>query len=246
MIKHTPPTLIRTHIMMLGWLTFYSLFWGTFGDQTHYRLSSLDPLTLDSFKTAECGDIVYGGRVIGRVGGNWSKYEVLSEGELLFLERGTLYHRFIAKSPAYDHPLAYDVACFTFDRLSRRPMWVDATSARLKGGPDDDGASARLLLPDCLDISASSSYPDTLLVLHANRTLTLNRRPILEGADELPAIFVIPSNSSSLVMGEVGQYTVILYSISISIVLIIRFMYSKQDRELLPLFHKNTGVYSMK
>lgn len=233
--------------MMLGWLAFHSLFWGSFGDQIHYRLSSLDPLTLDSFKTVDCGDIVYGGRVIGRVGGNWSKYEVLSGGdEILYLERGTLFHRFTSKSPAYDHPLAYDVACFTFDRLSRRPLWVDAKSARLKGGPDD-GASPRILLPDCLDISASS-YPDALLVLHANHTLTLNSRPILEGADELPAaIFVIPSNSSSLVMGEVGQYTVILYSISISIVLIIRFIYSsKQDRELLPLFHKHTGVYSMK
>lgn len=228
--------LIVTHIMMVVRFTLFIYLWvGTLADRTHYRIGSLDPLMLDSFKTSVNGEILYENRVIGSKG-NWRKYEVISADEILYLENTTLFHRF-THSPSYDHSLACNVSCFTFDRLSRRIIWVDTTSSRLKGS-DEEGIQP-LLLPDCLDISA---YADTLLVLHANHTLTLNNNPILKKADEIPLIVFLPY-SNRYVMGEVGQYTILMYSISISLVIVFRFVlirFGKQrgedvSREMLTL-----------
>lgn len=230
-------------MVVVRFMSFILLWVEILADQTHFRISSLDPIKLDSFKTSECGDIVYEKRVIGNVG-NWSKYEVITVDEIVYLENGTLFHRF-THSPSYDHPLAHNVSCFTFDRLSRRIVWVDAVTARLNTNENDEAP----LLPDCLDIA---TYAGTTVALHANHTVTLNNKPIAENANELPQVFFVPC-TRRYVIGEVGQYTIMLYSISLSFVLVFRFiLFGKGGRNtppiesLLPHFSEQSCKHDMK
>lgn len=177
----------------------------------HFRLQSLYPITLGSSYTSDCNEIVFNGEVIG-IAENWTDYNVIDKNEILYLKNHTLYHRFLT-NPSLDFPLAHSVECFSFDSIMRRTIWTTQEGKLLSS----DNSTPPLIFA-CVRMIV---FSDTFLVLHRNRTITLNWKPIVESAYSLPLI-VPPSNSELCSVDFINKHTVIVSSITCIVIIIFR------------------------
>lgn len=175
-----------------------------------FRLQSLSPFTIGVHYTTPCNEIVFNNKTLG-LAGNWTSYEIVNENELLYLENGTLFHRFVYDN-SLDHPLVHSVACFALDRINMRIIWVTLDGELISS----DNSTPRINF-SCTEMQVVG---DSFLVLHTNSTITHNWQKIADHAHSLPLL--MPSDTCSFSL--LNSQTVIVSSITCSIIIVVRVL----------------------